>query len=174
MLHTDAAPEILKYEAYGISVDVFSFGVMLAEIMCRCSRLPQQYCVQQYNRVPKFSVVNGWRIKFPKQVSETYRLHTMLVEQCWHQIPSKRPTFKDIELHLEVIGNQQSIIAGSPLIVVEGDETEQSKEEGIPVAERVARRVAGELYPAIVAGEAAKFSEEKLIELLRSHLIDEL
>ena len=77
---------------------------MLAEILCRCSGLPQQYVQQQYIHAPINAVIKGWRIEFPTQVKGKHTLLVKLAERCWHMDASKRLTFKDIRLHLDVIG----------------------------------------------------------------------
>ena len=91
----------------GISVDVFSFSVLLAEVVICCDGLSHQYISEQYKRIPKYAVVNGWRPRFPSKVKKKHPLLVKLVERCWEQEPAKRPTFRDIKLHLEAIGNQQ-------------------------------------------------------------------
>ena len=101
----DAAPEVLSYQPYGIQIDIFSFGVMLAEVACRCSGLPQRYVSDQYHKAPKNAVIKKWRVRLPLKVKKKHPLLKTLVERCWVQDPFERPTFKEIKQELEAIGS---------------------------------------------------------------------
>ena len=164
---TDAAPEVLARQPYNIPVDVFSFGIMLAEITCRCSGLPQQYVMQQYVQAPQNAVIKGWRPRFPLEVKKKHYMLKLLAERCWDRDASKRPTFKDIKQHLEASGNQQSIVSGEEVME---DEEEGADEEDLESlsAEKLAELARGELR--LIGSKEGEFDAlpvEKLVEVLQ-------
>eukprot|EP00246_Nothoceros_aenigmaticus_P017115 TRINITY_DN8152_c0_g1_i2.p1 TRINITY_DN8152_c0_g1~~TRINITY_DN8152_c0_g1_i2.p1 ORF type:complete len:170 (-),score=30.80 TRINITY_DN8152_c0_g1_i2:236-745(-) len=89
------APEVFKHEVYDKSVDVFSFAIVVHEMFegyaSYSSALPQQLAKARAleNLRPAFTVSS-----YPDGMKE-------LLTECWHQDPSKRPTFADIILRLE-------------------------------------------------------------------------
>ena len=147
---------MLAHQPYNIPVDVFSFGIMLAEITCRCSGLPQQYVMQQYVRAPKNAVIKGWRARFPLEVKKKHPMLKLLAERCWDRDASKRPTFKDIKQHLEVIGIQQSIVSGEEVM----EDEEGADEEDL-------ESLSTEKLVELARGEFDALPVEKLVEVLQ-------
>eukprot|EP00658_Telonema_sp_P-2_P076448 TRINITY_DN6691_c0_g1_i2.p1 TRINITY_DN6691_c0_g1~~TRINITY_DN6691_c0_g1_i2.p1 ORF type:complete len:581 (-),score=76.30 TRINITY_DN6691_c0_g1_i2:314-2056(-) len=120
MLTTDVgtlrwtAPELIQasragenYKAYGASVDVYSFGIVLWEIAMR--RLP--YSQVKYNLQVEKDVVDGKRPTSYPGCSPPGKLYwhpfgtpwTILMEECWSQNPSDRPSMEAVVERLERI-----------------------------------------------------------------------
>ncbi|XP_015164897.1 serine/threonine-protein kinase STY8 isoform X2 [Solanum tuberosum] len=80
------APEVLKHEEYDTKVDVFSFALILQEEI----------------EVAKAYVANE---RPPFRASQKLYAHGLreLIEDCWEEQPSKRPTFQRIIIRLEEI-----------------------------------------------------------------------
>lgn len=95
------APEVFNSEEYDTKVDVFSFALILQEMIEGCSPfssmlerdVPKAYCAGDR---PPFSALEK---KYPYGLKE-------LIEQCWSEKPYKRPTFSHIIKRLEEIANK--------------------------------------------------------------------
>ena len=167
---TDAAPEVLSYQPYGIKVDIFSFGVMLAEMACRCSGLPQRYVSDQYRKAPKNAVIKKWRVRLPLRVKKKHPLLKTLVEQCWVQDPFERPTFKEIKQELEAIGSHpkgyyMQGTSGYEASLIEQDDEDDDLESFS--SERLAEIVRN-LYLAGANGQYSALPVDKLAEIVRN------
>ncbi|KAI9115580.1 hypothetical protein K1719_013249 [Acacia pycnantha] len=92
------APEVYKNEEYDTKVDVFSFGLILQEMIEGCPPLHPM----PEKEVPKAYVANQ-RPQF-KASSRVY-VHGLkeLIEECWDKEPHRRPTFGQIIVRLESI-----------------------------------------------------------------------
>ncbi|KAK6157519.1 hypothetical protein DH2020_011767 [Rehmannia glutinosa] len=82
------APEVFRNEEYDTKVDVFSFALILQEMIEGCPPFPKRKEIE----VAK-AYVDNERPPFKLQ----------LIEDCWNQKPSNRPTFKEIILKLDEI-----------------------------------------------------------------------
>ncbi|KAF7815760.1 integrin-linked protein kinase 1 [Senna tora] len=94
------APEVFRNEEYDTKVDVFSFALILQEMIEGCPPFPKM----PENEVPKAYVANE-RPQFkasPKLYAYGLR---ELIEECWDKDPHRRPTFKHIIKRLEDISN---------------------------------------------------------------------
>jgi serine/threonine protein kinase len=82
------APELFVKRHYTEKADVYSYGVILWELLTR--RMP-------FGDIESFSipllVSRGERPPFPKDCSPEWK---KLIKLCWHQKPQKRPDFKQI------------------------------------------------------------------------------
>ena len=132
---------------------------MLSEIACRSSGLPQQYVMQQYIRAPKNAVIKGWRPRLPQRVKKSHPMVKMLAERCWEHDPTKRPTFKQVKMHLEVIGNQPKRVAAE-FTAEEKEEEREIDDFETRSAEKLAEMVRNSQLDAL--------SVEQLAEILRS------
>ncbi|XP_015083080.1 integrin-linked protein kinase 1 isoform X2 [Solanum pennellii] len=92
------APEVLKHEEYDTKVDVFSFALILQEMIEGCP----PFSTKQEIEVAKAYVANE---RPPFKASQKLYAHGLreLIEDCWEEQPSKRPTFQRIIIRLEEI-----------------------------------------------------------------------
>lgn len=95
------APEVYKNEEYDTKVDVFSFALILQEMIEGC--LP--FSTKPEKEVPKAYVANE---RPPFRAPPKYYAHGLkeLIEECWSQDPFKRPTFRQIIKRLDDINTQ--------------------------------------------------------------------
>ncbi|XAR49511.1 Non-specific serine/threonine protein kinase [Bertholletia excelsa] len=95
------APEVFKNEEYDTKVDVFSFALILQEMIEGC----QPFSTKQEIEVPKAYVANE---RPPFRAPAKLYAHGLrqLIEECWSDMPVKRPTFSQIIPRLEDINNQ--------------------------------------------------------------------
>ena len=82
------APEIIEDYSYTKAGDVYSFGIIVFEILTTERAFSDLTFIQLLN-----AVVRGERPTIDKTVPEVYR---QLIERCWSQEPEKRPTFDQI------------------------------------------------------------------------------
>lgn len=92
------APEILAgSNNYDIKADVYSFGILLWEIMSR----NKPYVELNNFQIPLAVLERGLRPKMSKIPSNcSYRIRE-LMKQCWDKSRSKRPDFNQIVRVLE-------------------------------------------------------------------------
>lgn len=78
------SPEVIQRIPYGLSTDIFSFGIFIWEVFSgdRSKLVPQQVC-------------KGQR---PDQsgIGLPAALKSDLLKGCWHEKPSKRPTMGQV------------------------------------------------------------------------------
>ncbi|KAL8468327.1 hypothetical protein ACS0TY_031528 [Phlomoides rotata] len=96
-----AAPEVFRNEEYDTKVDVFSFALILQELI---EGHPPFY-LKQDQEVFKSYVVKQ---RPPFNASMKFYAHGLkeLIEDCWNENPANRPTFKQIIPRLEAIYNR--------------------------------------------------------------------
>jgi mitogen-activated protein kinase kinase kinase 13 len=89
------APEIIRNEPCSEKVDIWSYGVVLWELLT---------CETPYKDVDSSAIMFGvgnhsLRLPIPSTCPEGFRL---LVKQCWNAKPRNRPSFKNILIHLDI------------------------------------------------------------------------
>ncbi|GMY37722.1 integrin-linked protein kinase 1 [Fagus crenata] len=97
------APEVFRNEEYDTKVDVFSFALIMQEMIEGCppfsakheKEVPKVYCAKERPpfRAPTKLYAHGLK---------------ELIEECWSEKPAKRPTFRQIITKLESIHNSLS------------------------------------------------------------------
>ncbi|OQR71470.1 mitogen-activated protein kinase kinase kinase 12-like [Tropilaelaps mercedesae] len=89
------APEVIRQEPCSEKVDVWSYGVVLWELLT---------CEVPYKDMDSSAVIYGvgnnrLALPIPKSCPEGFKL---LLAQCWNLRPQNRPSFKHILSHLEI------------------------------------------------------------------------
>ncbi|XP_022796259.1 ephrin type-A receptor 8-like isoform X1 [Stylophora pistillata] len=83
------APEALQHRTFSSASDVWSFGILMWEIM--------SYCDRPYWNWDNFDVIKrvetGYRLPAPQRCPKI--VHNLMIE-CWHKDKTQRPSFSDI------------------------------------------------------------------------------
>lgn len=95
------APEVYKNEEYDTKVDVFSFALILQEMIEGCP----PFSTKPENEVPKLYVSNE-RPPFGAPTKNYMHGLKELIQECWSEDPFKRPTFRQIITRLDDINDQ--------------------------------------------------------------------
>src|SRR5438067_7266211 len=83
------APEVLNREPYTLSSDIYSFGVIMAELS---SGKPPFY-KRKHDASLALEICNGLRPKFGKGTPEIYK---KLAHRCMNANPNQRPTANEL------------------------------------------------------------------------------
>ena len=92
-----AAPEAALHNIFNIRSDVWSFGIVLYEIIT-CGKPPYPYMT---DAEVGYEVDNGYRIPKPLYGCPE-KLYDMMLN-CWRKYPNDRPTFATLQNELEVL-----------------------------------------------------------------------
>lgn len=90
------AVEVLANKPYSEKADVFSFGVLLWELVAR--KLP--YFGMQPMQVGIAVMHKGLRPTIPERCPAPL---AKLIKACWQDVPERRPSFAQIQHHLEMM-----------------------------------------------------------------------
>ncbi|XP_019182615.1 PREDICTED: serine/threonine-protein kinase STY17-like isoform X2 [Ipomoea nil] len=93
------APEVIEHKPYNHKVDVFSFGIVLWELLT--GEIPYVFLTPLQAAIGV--VQQGLRPNIPKN---THPKLAELLENCWHQDPTKRPEFSEILEILKQISDE--------------------------------------------------------------------
>lgn len=104
---TWTAPEILSKKKYTIKVDVYSFGVILWEMLTRKFFFGEIRFMSELDA----AVRAGKRPAIPQESAAPLRI---LVDTCWAQDPSKRPVFPDVRKVLAKVAADLGIVESEP------------------------------------------------------------
>ncbi|KAF3324916.1 serine/threonine-protein kinase HT1-like isoform X1 [Carex littledalei] len=104
------APEVIEHKPYDHKADVFSFGIMLWELLT--GKVPYEYLTPLQAAVGV--VQKGLRPTMPKNANPKL---AALIERCWQQDPTERPDFSEI---LEILQQLSKEVA---------EESEHKKEK---------------------------------------------
>ena len=90
------APEVALGRSYGKAVDVYSFGVLLWQLLR--NKIPYRN-ISRKTHIEKV-VLGGYRMPLDK--SWPPKLQT-LVSMCWHEDKTMRPDFRDVLVQLDAL-----------------------------------------------------------------------
>ena len=96
------APEMFNGDGYGPKVDVYSFGMLLYELLT--NSLPW---TERDATVVMMHVIEGERPKLPGDAPKPL---ARLIEMCWDKNPKRRPKFKEI---YEMFANREVEFEGT-------------------------------------------------------------
>ncbi|QPB44429.1 Ser/Thr protein kinase [Medusavirus stheno T3] len=82
------APEVIQNQAYDERADVYSFGIVLWEILTH----KRPFAGEPLMKV-SMDVIGGRRPQIPGDCPKDY---AKLIARCWHQNPDKRPTMAEV------------------------------------------------------------------------------
>uniref|UniRef100_A0A0D9YLF7 non-specific serine/threonine protein kinase n=1 Tax=Oryza glumipatula TaxID=40148 RepID=A0A0D9YLF7_9ORYZ len=83
------APEVIEHKPYDHKADVFSFGIVLWELIT--GKIPYEYLTPLQAAIGV--VQKGLRPTIPK---DTHPKLSELLQKCWHRDPAERPDFSQI------------------------------------------------------------------------------
>lgn len=86
------APELLKKQRYNGKVDVYSYGIIMYEVLTNACPYPEYKNKNDVHEL-RDKVLNGYRPKFTASIKKSFR---RLIERCWSKDPNERPTFEEI------------------------------------------------------------------------------
>jgi len=94
------APEVLRNEHYTEKADIYSFGIVLWELITR---------EEPHHGMSPFQVVfsvgsQGVRPTIPMSCPSDFRT---LIEECWDENPDQRPSFDEIMIHLQAMSPKE-------------------------------------------------------------------
>ncbi|KAJ1702912.1 hypothetical protein LUZ63_002691 [Rhynchospora breviuscula] len=93
------APEVIEHEPYDHKADVFSFAVMMWELLT--GKIPYEYLTPLQAAVGL--VQKGLRPTIPKNANPEI---AKLIKRCWQQDPTKRPDFAEILEILQLLSKE--------------------------------------------------------------------
>nr|CAD1834011.1 unnamed protein product [Ananas comosus var. bracteatus] len=99
--HWYMAPELFRNEEYDTKVDVFSFALILQELIEGC---PPFYPKQDSEVLEAYA--SKERPPFRAPLRKYSHGLKELIQQCWSQNPAERPSFREIIYRLTLIQNQ--------------------------------------------------------------------
>ena len=86
------APEVLQDDPYSLKADVYSFGIVMWEIICR----EPPFADYQLHKI-MYNVINyKERPSLEKIPPECPELLVRIMKACWEQDPNRRPQFSDV------------------------------------------------------------------------------
>jgi serine/threonine protein kinase/GTPase SAR1 family protein len=114
------APEVMKRKPYNEKADVYSFGVILYEIVTQLRFMEDI----KFDYQKEDAIKNGKR---PAITAETNPILSSLIQFCWAQEPNQRPSFDQI---VECLEQKTIIQAARPSVLNYGTGFEDFDEEG--------------------------------------------
>ncbi|XP_062501399.1 dual specificity protein kinase shkC-like [Corticium candelabrum] len=96
-----AAPEVYGNKPYGSAADVYSFGIVLWEIVARKLPFGDMIFLEEI----KDAVITGERLEIPENCPSEL---TDLIKSCWHGLPACRPKFAEVVSRLVGMGADRS------------------------------------------------------------------
>jgi len=115
------APEVIQRKAYDGKADVYSYGVIIWELVSREDFLKDIFSPLAIEQ----AVLQGERPQIPEECLSNCPEFASLIAQCWTPKPSARPTFSKICKELAAIIEKRLPIIGDklpPIIETQADE----------------------------------------------------
>ncbi|KAJ0086664.1 hypothetical protein Patl1_08094 [Pistacia atlantica] len=99
------APEVINHQQYDQKADVFSFAIVLWELVT--AKVP-------YDNMTPLQAALGVRQGLRPDLPENAHPKLLdLMQRCWEGVPNKRPSFSDIELELEALVREVQETSGA-------------------------------------------------------------
>ncbi|EFA81294.1 WD40 repeat-containing protein [Heterostelium album PN500] len=92
------APEIIKNQQYTEKIDIYSYGMVIWELITRDVPFDEYFEELKWNSVIEDKIIGGLRPTIPVECPESYQ---SLIKECWHEDPKKRPSFEEIIVKLK-------------------------------------------------------------------------
>ncbi|XP_044475347.1 serine/threonine-protein kinase STY8-like isoform X3 [Mangifera indica] len=97
------APEVINHQQYDQKADIFSFAIVLWELVT--AKVP-------YANMSPLQAALGVRQGLrPDPPENSHPKLVDLMQRCWEEIPNKRPSFSEITLELEALVNEVQIVS---------------------------------------------------------------
>jgi serine/threonine protein kinase len=119
------SPEVIRHEPYSSNADVYSFGIVLWQLITREVPFATMTPIQT-----AYAVAEGHRPDIPSSVPEPLR---HIIQACWHEDQTQRPSFTYIAMALadyaklafnpNAVGAQTVEIANEVIGSVRGNST---------------------------------------------------
>ena len=103
------APEMIRNTAYDEKSDVYSFGICLWEVYMR--KIPYRSLGLAASNLVVKVVKDHLRPEIPNTMPRPY---FKLMERCWHPLPEKRPSFRQILRVLESFCEDPGLLSHVP------------------------------------------------------------
>ncbi|KAG6390497.1 hypothetical protein SASPL_148232 [Salvia splendens] len=97
------APEVINHQLYDQKADVFSFAIVLWELVT--AKVP-------YDNMTPLQAALGVRQGLrPELPTNAHPKIISLMQRCWEAVPSERPSFSDIRIELEALQQEVNVCA---------------------------------------------------------------
>ncbi|WIA09496.1 hypothetical protein OEZ85_008896 [Tetradesmus obliquus] len=110
---THQPPELMRSGRLSKPADVYSFGVMMWEVVMAAHPWKGMMMGEIMSQV----MVEGQRLQFGPMVPKAY---AAIAQQCWQEDPAARPTFEQLVLLLQQLQQQEHALQDEVAAVYEG------------------------------------------------------